>query len=313
MPIGSPTVHAHLHRFTLPLLLALSTLWLAGCGVAEKTFETAHSLLPEVESLPELPGVYRLDIQQGNIITQDMIDQLRVGMEPRKVRFILGTPSLVDTFNANRWDYYYSLKRGTRDPEVRRVSVYFDNAGLQRLTTYGEIPKGDNASGDGPRKERVVVVPPRTDDGTIFGSLFGLFTGDDLPPLPEADTAKTEPSDREAASVSTDAPADRRTDSNDTASGSAVGLEPTADLRPAVTAAEAAANDGPQFLIANQPESDASGERAAANDDKVPAPDVGSASAPPATPSTEDDEQVSWFGRMLRDIGLSGQSSDSTQ
>ena len=58
------------------------------------------------------PGVYKIDIQQGNVVTQDMIDQLRPGMTRRQVRFIMGNPLLVDTFHANRWDYLYSLQPG---------------------------------------------------------------------------------------------------------------------------------------------------------------------------------------------------------
>lgn len=92
--------------------------------------------LPEFPALPELPGipgVYHIDIQQGNIIDQEMLDQLEVGMERSKVRFILGTPLLVDPFNQNRWDYVYSLRRGS-DEEVRqRLSVYFVDDRLARI------------------------------------------------------------------------------------------------------------------------------------------------------------------------------------
>lgn len=58
------------------------------------------------------PGVYKIDIQQGNVVTQDMIDQLRPGMTRRQVRFIMGNPLIQDTFNTNRWDYLYSLQPG---------------------------------------------------------------------------------------------------------------------------------------------------------------------------------------------------------
>ena len=51
------------------------------------------------------PGVYKVDIQQGNVVTQDMIDQLRPGMTRKQVRFIMGNPLITDTFHANRWDY----------------------------------------------------------------------------------------------------------------------------------------------------------------------------------------------------------------
>lgn len=71
------------------------------------------------------PGVYKLDIQQGNIITQDRIDQLRPGMSKRQVRFLMGTPLLVDSFNENRWDYFYSLRNNDDAYSKERLSMYF--------------------------------------------------------------------------------------------------------------------------------------------------------------------------------------------
>ena len=58
------------------------------------------------------PGVYRIDVEQGNIITQELADQLQPGMSRRQVRFILGTPLLEDTFNQDRWDYPYVKRNG---------------------------------------------------------------------------------------------------------------------------------------------------------------------------------------------------------
>ena len=80
------------------------------------------------------PGVHKIDIQQGNVVTQDMVDQLRPGMTTRQVRFIMGTPLITDTFNSNRWDYLYSIQiaGGTRKQE--RISLLFDeNNELQGL------------------------------------------------------------------------------------------------------------------------------------------------------------------------------------
>ncbi len=72
------------------------------------------------------PGVYKIDIQQGNVVTQDMIDQLRPGMTRRQVRFIMGNPLLTDTFHANRWDYLYSIQPGGGERLQERVSLVFD-------------------------------------------------------------------------------------------------------------------------------------------------------------------------------------------
>ena len=74
------------------------------------------------------PGVYKIDIQQGNVVTQDMIDQLRPGMTRRQVRFIMGNPLITDTFHANRWDYLYSLQPGGTARQQERVSLVFNDA-----------------------------------------------------------------------------------------------------------------------------------------------------------------------------------------
>jgi len=54
------------------------------------------------------PGVYKLDIPQGNILEKEKMDQIKLGMTKRQVRYVLGTPLLIDSFNQDRWDYYYS-------------------------------------------------------------------------------------------------------------------------------------------------------------------------------------------------------------
>ncbi|OAN28722.1 outer membrane protein assembly factor BamE [Pseudomonas oryzihabitans] len=73
-----------------------------------------------------LPGVYKIDIQQGNVVTQDMIDQLRPGMTRQQVRFIMGSPLIQDTFHPNRWDYLYSLQAAGGQRKQERVSLVFN-------------------------------------------------------------------------------------------------------------------------------------------------------------------------------------------
>ncbi|CAD5106375.1 outer membrane protein assembly factor BamE [Zestomonas carbonaria] len=74
------------------------------------------------------PGVYKIDIQQGNVVTQDMIDQLKPGMTRRQVRFIMGNPLVTDTFHANRWDYLYSIQPGGGQRQQERMSVIFNDS-----------------------------------------------------------------------------------------------------------------------------------------------------------------------------------------
>jgi outer membrane protein assembly factor BamE len=87
------------------------------------------------------PGVYKIDIQQGNVVTQDMIDQLRPGMTRRQVRFIMGNPLLVDTFHPNRWDYLYTLQPGGGQRQQERMSIFF-NGGDQLVSLSGDFMPG---------------------------------------------------------------------------------------------------------------------------------------------------------------------------
>lgn len=81
----------------------------------------------------QFPGVYKLDIPQGNIITQEKVDQLRPGMTPRQVQFIMGTPIIEDTFNADRWDYIYTMKKANQTPTNTKVTVLFSNGVLTHI------------------------------------------------------------------------------------------------------------------------------------------------------------------------------------
>lgn len=82
----------------------------------------------------QFPGVYKIDVQQGNIVTQEMIDQLKPGMTKRQVRFIMGTPLVADTFDQDRWDYFYSLLDPVGEITQERVSVFFENDKLSHFT-----------------------------------------------------------------------------------------------------------------------------------------------------------------------------------
>ena len=97
---------------------AAALLGLAGCGV------------------PSIPGItpYRMEIQQGNFITQDMVSRLSPGMSKDQVRLALGTPLLTDIFHSDRWDYvYYREPQGGGVREQRKLSVHFDDGKLARL------------------------------------------------------------------------------------------------------------------------------------------------------------------------------------
>ena len=96
------------------LLCSASITLLSGCGI--------------------IPGIYKIDIQQGNVVTQEMVDQLRPGMTTRQVRFIMGTPLIQDTFHPNLWDYLYSMESGHSTRVQERISLNFEDNRLVGLS-----------------------------------------------------------------------------------------------------------------------------------------------------------------------------------
>ena len=91
-------------------------------------------LLASTLSLLGSACVYRINIQQGNFLDQTAVEQVKPGMTRSQVRYLLGTPMVSDTFNKERWDYIYYLKKGrSSHVDSRRVTVYFDGDKVARL------------------------------------------------------------------------------------------------------------------------------------------------------------------------------------
>jgi outer membrane protein assembly factor BamE len=125
------------------LVISMGILAVAGCGSA-----TSFSF----------PGVYRIDIPQGNIITQEMVDQLRPGLTKRQVNFILGTPLVRDTFDQDRWDYIYSFQPGGGERVQERLTVFFEDGELTHF------------SGDFQQSPENTQFPQTANSGTAAGS-----------------------------------------------------------------------------------------------------------------------------------------------
>mgnify|MGYP001164881208 FL=1 len=88
------------------------------------------SLLTSGCTWVKFPGVHKIDIQQGNILDQEMIDKLKIGMTKAQVKFVLGTPLVADTFNQTRWDYPFRRLSATGVETKEDVVVYFDDQGF---------------------------------------------------------------------------------------------------------------------------------------------------------------------------------------
>ncbi|HLP99471.1 MAG TPA: outer membrane protein assembly factor BamE [Sideroxyarcus sp.] len=76
---------------------------------------------------------YKVEIRQGNLITQDMRAKLKPGMTQAQVKAALGAPLINDAYHANRWDYLYSLEQKGEVVENQRLTLYFENALLARI------------------------------------------------------------------------------------------------------------------------------------------------------------------------------------
>ncbi len=93
---------------------------------------------------------FRIDVRQGNLVTQDMVAQLKPGQTREQVRFILGTPLVTDIFHADRWDYVYRFQPGRDNQELqqRRLIVYFEDGKLARLAGDVVASQGEAAAAE---------------------------------------------------------------------------------------------------------------------------------------------------------------------
>ena len=145
-------------RKLLILLPVLATALVSGCGTIGDGLRSIGGVTDVIpNALEETSLVYRPEIQQGNVVTQEQVNELEPGMTKRQVRFLLGTPMLTDVFHANRWDYAYTFGVGSRPTDHRRVSVYFEEDRLVRIA--GDLRPQPESERKPPQKEVVVTVP----------------------------------------------------------------------------------------------------------------------------------------------------------
>lgn len=110
--------------------------------IAAATLAAALLMALSACSSLEFPGVYRIDIDQGNVITQDMVDQLEIGMSRSQVEFIMGTPLIRDPFNPNRWDYVYTMAKEGGVAKRKQLTAIFEGDTLTKIQT--SIPRSES-------------------------------------------------------------------------------------------------------------------------------------------------------------------------
>jgi len=133
-------------------------------------------LLVACSTKPSFINEYKIDIQQGNVLSQDAVAQLKPGQTRDQVRFLLGTPMIADIFHQQRWDYVYQYRNGQSGKvESRKFTVFFDAEGrLQRV------------EGDVAVAEVGELSAPTTKTRLIdLGSLSGETADKPLPPREE--------------------------------------------------------------------------------------------------------------------------------
>lgn len=126
-------------------------LFVSGCSTTPNEGTAERSMLESI------PFVYRPDIQQGNIVKQEQFNQLKKGMTQRQVKFLLGTPLIVDAFHQNRWDYLYSLKKNNEQRSQEVLTLEFEDGKLSHFKT--DLKFDSESPAENANQEVVVSVP----------------------------------------------------------------------------------------------------------------------------------------------------------
>ncbi len=114
------------------VLLLATLLALSGCS-------SLREKLPDVSSIGSLVTPYKIDIQQGNVVTREQAQALQPGMARAQVRDILGSPLLTSVFHGERWDYVFTFRRQGQPLQERKLTVFFKGEVLERVEA-DELP-----------------------------------------------------------------------------------------------------------------------------------------------------------------------------
>jgi outer membrane protein assembly factor BamE len=145
----------------------------------------------------KIPFVYRVDIQQGNVIDQAMVDKLEPGMTRAKVKFIMGTPLLVDPFHSNRWEYIYSNEPGSGGRVQRHVALFFKDDKLTHVE--GNITPAERYYSDENDETSNVLITGKRKKKGLFSRWFG---SDDE--IKKADQSRDEEDQKELEALAED-------------------------------------------------------------------------------------------------------------
>ena len=112
-----------------------------------------------------LPRVYRLSVQQGNVITQEMVDGIKPGMTHEQVAYIMGQPVIRNPFDEERWDYVYTLRVPGYVNERAKMSLFFTDGELTHFT--GDFKPSDPDAADAePDQNEAADADASSDEAT---------------------------------------------------------------------------------------------------------------------------------------------------
>jgi outer membrane protein assembly factor BamE len=120
--------------------------------------------------------VHHINVQQGNVVTEDMVKQLKTGMNRSQVQFIMGTPLVVDTFHQQRWDYIYYFKPGYGKPTEQKVTLLFDHDTLTSIQGTAHPAAGVLVAGESNTPVTVVVPPYERVEPGLLNKLWHWIT-----------------------------------------------------------------------------------------------------------------------------------------
>lgn len=132
---------------------------------------------------------YKVEVVQGNVITQEQVNALQKGMSRQQVKDLLGTPLLASVFHANRWDYVFTIKRKGVPEQERRFTVYFNDTGLERfegdeMPSEQEFVASVTTSIKNPKVPRLEATPEE----------LAKYKADQPAPAASADTSSSDTS-----------------------------------------------------------------------------------------------------------------------
>jgi outer membrane protein assembly factor BamE len=139
-------------RLASRLTVAMALVSLAGCaGLRDK--------LPAMPSVGSLVTPYKIDIQQGNVVTREQAQALQPGMSRLQVRDILGSPLLTSVFHADRWDYVFTFRRQGQPLQQRKLAIFFKGEVMERIES-DELPSEVEFVASLDNRRQFEKVPP---------------------------------------------------------------------------------------------------------------------------------------------------------